>query len=327
MRLAVLISFLVYFSINTYSQEYRFSQFYQYPVILNPALTGLAKNLRVTSGYKIFPDTGSAAKQVYLSNVEMTFFNEKRKKIFIGGGGGAMYDKNFIGQQQKYEVSLSSAFHLILNDKNSISSGVYTAVIRKKVTVANDKYAEFSYTDIASGIQWDYSKAEQYFSANNNLNFNLGFAMFHLNRPHTNFSVSKQRVKPAFQIHSMAYIGILATSISVIPAFSYFNNGYYSELMIGTNVKYYLSGQSQYAGNLKNKVFLIGGLFKYNSVLNDYFVTTIYFELGEVGLGISYDYNLLETNKIADNYNALEVSVIFIHHKGYSYNSKIRKWE
>ena len=328
MRLAILVSLSVCFLGNMYAQEYRLSQFYTYPVLLNPALTGLGKNLRIASGYKLLPDTGNTTKHVYLSNADLGFFSKKREKIFIGGGGGFMYDKGFKGPQGKYELSLSSAFHLMLNSKNSISAGVYAAVARKKVTVGNDKYAGYAYTDVASGIQWDYNKAEKYISANNNLNLNLGFAAFHLNRPYKTFPyISKERVKPAFQFHGMGCIGILATSISVVPSFSYFNNSNYGELMIGTNIKYGATGESQYASNLRYKVFMIGGLFKYNTILNDYLVANLYCELGAFAVGLSFDYNLLETSKILDNYNAVEISFIFVSHAGYSYNSKIRKWE
>ena len=278
-------------------QDLHFSQFFNNPLLTNPANTGFIPD----ADYRI----GASYRNQYSSIMAMPYktisiygdaqvFRDKLENGWLGLGGVILRDVAGRGSLTSTKVYGSVAYHQLLGNSSLLTVGFNVGWANKridqtKLTFPDQFEGKFfdgtrptsvvlsnnnvSYLDIQAGLNYAYFPTE-------NIYFNAGYSIQHVNRPLESFidaSADTTRI-------AMRHIGFLNAIVKVNDDIIINPNVYYttqakaSELVLGLNGAYNLSGDGEKQ--------LIGGLY-YR--LGDAVVPMIGFELKNVRFTFSYD--------------------------------------
>lgn len=279
------------------AQDLHFSQFFNNPLLTNPANTGFIPD----ADYRI----GASYRNQYSSIMAMPYktisiygdaqvFRDKLENGWLGLGGVILRDVAGRGSLTSTKVYGSVAYHQLLGNSSLLTVGFNVGWANKridqtKLTFPDQFEGKFfdgtrptsvvlsnnnvSYLDIQAGLNYAYFPTE-------NIYFNAGYSIQHVNRPLESFidaSADNTRI-------AMRHIGFLNAIVKVNENIIINPNVYYttqakaSELVLGVNGAYNLSGDGEKQ--------LIGGLY-YR--LGDAVVPMIGFELKNVRFTFSYD--------------------------------------
>jgi len=214
----IIIILLFNFFINVsqiFGQDIHFTNFFSAPQILNPANTGNDQNcFRVQNNYR---KQGNQIANPYITNVfsfdmPVYYYSEKAAVGFIYindksadktlisnqfylTSGYFRKISNFsylhIGFQVGYVFKKYSLNNLTFPDQFDMSSGYFSSAIS---TNENLSMLKSNYFDLNWGLMWSIKK--QKFTSE------LGFAMFHYNRPDQSFFDNKDKLPARYTIHA-----------------------------------------------------------------------------------------------------------------------------
>lgn len=294
-----------------------FSQYYAYPMWLNPGLTGVINGeYRITANFKrqwatiANPyQTEALSFDTYPSHhfaYGVTVLNQS------AGDGGWNY----------LNALASFAYRLILDEDkmNVISIGVQGGVInrhfdRSKLEWGNQWNPVTGYDPtIPSGEHFDQTSATDldvnfgivYFNRNPNHTANpfVGLSVYHLTRPDDPFyKSSKGRLPMRFNAHGGLRIK-LSRRFNLTPQIIYMQQGedYGSgsaEELVGSLYTQYMLSQ--------NSDLLFG--FSYRN--EDAFIPFLGFHLGDFTLGVSYDVNISDLDVASAHQGGIELSLSY----------------
>jgi type IX secretion system PorP/SprF family membrane protein len=198
---------------------------------------------------------------------------------YLSAGINVFNDKAGESEMSQLQSNLSIAYHVNLSDNNTIGAGISAGYAQRTVNYANLKwgsqYDGYSYNsslpsgesqgvdkkgfmDIGTGIVWSYSKGERYMTGNDQLKSNIGFSVFHVNRPDCSFNGSTSPLDMRTVFFGDFLFGIPNSNLSVLPRISYVRQGVLSELTAGASFRYVLEQQSNYTGFQKGKAVAAG---------------------------------------------------------------------
>ncbi len=308
----------VFFIANTFAQDLHFSQYFNEPLLVNPANTGFEPDVdwRVGLNYR---DQWSSI----LSNPYKTFsawgdaqlFNNRFDNSWVGIGGALLKDEAGSGDLSTTRAFASIAYHQLLGDASLLSGGFNIGYVDKqidfsKLTFDNQWNGKFFDVTIPSGETFATNNVG-YFDLQAGMNYayfpssktylNVGFSAEHINQPNESF-FSSSTADTRIDVRYTTFINgsfklddqwILNPNMYV----SKMGNAY--ETVIGMNANYNLSGD----GTLQ----LIGGLY---DRLNDAIVPMIGFQLHDYKLTISYDKASSSISTNDQTVGAYELSVV-----------------
>ena len=313
----VLVGLVSVFQIGT-AQDIHYSQFYNSPLTLNPALTGkiggsfrVALNYRnqwfgVIDGYSPFVTPSASFDKPFAFS-----------KDALGIGILLLNDKTGHNRLNSFLALASGAYHKSLGKKHSISAGVQAGVLQKRIDLDNLEWGtqfkddHFNHnlpsgeniesststaTDINLGVLWNGLVLES-------VQLYAGFSVFHLNQPKISFIVdSEERVDARLLFHAGADIEFNG-KVRLIPSVVYASvvNNY--ELNVGTAVGFEIT---QHTG------FYLGGFYR----LNDAAIAYSAVEWRNARVGLSYDFtvsSLKESNQATDrSAGSIELSIQYV---------------
>ena len=188
-------------------------------------------------------------------------------------------------------------------DQYDPSSGFFSNDIYTNDPTAGDN---LSYMDINTGIYW--SKEFIGFKPF------IGLSLFHINSPKESFLNDNNRLPSRKVIHAGSTI-YLNEKIFIVPNILYMSNDKANDLLAGTNVGYVFLNEF----NIKKAVFL-GSYFRDGISRNpDAIVIVGGVNYNKFDVGISYDINISDLNKVTNNKGGFEISLIY---KGIDYQLK-----
>ncbi len=307
------------------SQDIHFTQFYNAPLTLNPALAGdLEKNHRINLNYRnqysevLRGDAYNAYNLSYDKKVSLKNGNA------LGMGFSSFADRagelNF-GTNQGH---LSIAYHKRLGSdtlaKHILSFAVEYGIVERKVDLTNARWPsqhdgnggfcptcpepqgpsfnpDFLHSDINIGLNWS-SKISSSFS------FAIGTAIRHLNQPNISFygDQSNEKLSQRFTAHAQANWK-LGTVTSLSPRFLYNQQGAYKESTLGMLLDFELGKPSLSVGHyLRMSNEIVGGI---NS---DAFITVFSMDFNVFRFGISFDVPLSNDTRGGGNNGAAELT-------------------
>jgi type IX secretion system PorP/SprF family membrane protein len=279
------------------SQDLHFSQFFNNPLITNPANTGFIPD----ADYRI----GASYRNQYSSIMAVPYktisiygdaqvFRDKLENGWLGLGGVILRDVAGSGSLTSTKVYGSIAYHQMLGNSSLLTAGFNVGWANKRIDQTKLKFPDqfdgkffdsnrptsvalsnnnVSYLDIQAGLNYAYFPTD-------NIYVNAGYSIQHVNRPLESFldaSADTTRI-------DMRHIGFLNAIVKLNDNIIINPNAYFttqakaSELVLGLNAAYNLSGDGEKQ--------LIGGLY-YR--LGDAIVPMVGFELKNVRFTFSYD--------------------------------------
>lgn len=298
--LSIAVALLIVHS--TIAQDIQFTQFYNVPLSLNPALAGsMEKNIRISLNHK------NQWSQVLRGDAYNAYNLSLDKKINLkngdafGVGLNGLVDR--IGELNfgTTQGNLSFAYHKnIGNDslsKHTLSFAFEFGIAQRKVDHTNARWPsqhdgnggmtidhsvgfnpEFLYPDLNLGLNWTSRLTDDF-------SFSIGGAARHLNQPNISFygDQTDEALTPRFTIHGEANWKTGAV-MRIIPRILYIKQGEYSEITPGLELGFDLGKPSMQIGHyIRTHNEVLGGI-------NAQAFTTVFsMDFGVFRFGLSYE--------------------------------------
>ncbi|MFH1320703.1 MAG: PorP/SprF family type IX secretion system membrane protein [Bacteroidota bacterium] len=314
-----------------YAQDIHFSQFYQTPLLINPALTGSFNgDMRALINYKDqWRSIASPYKTMALS-YDAALLKKKWENSYLGAGFSAFNDRvaKFNWGITQFSLSLSSI--ISLNEQHKVSAGLQGGIAQRSFNSTNLKWdnqfdgqnydvalpssetENFNsriFGDFSAGVSWSFAKEQSTMSANDHFMANAGVALYHINKPEQNFySYEINRLYSKLVLHGGTYIGIKNTNITLIPSVLFLKQGPAQEINLGGMIRYRLKQESKYTGFIKEAAVLFGGHYR----TEDAFIPSFMLEIANFALGISYDVNTSGLRAASNGQGGVEISLRYI---------------
>ena len=292
-----LIALSIGIAVSACAQDLHFSQFFNSPLLTNPANTGFIPDGDYRLGVN-YRNQWSNIMQVPYKTMSVygdaQVLQNSDNTGWVGVGGLILRDVAGSGNLTSTKVYGSVAYHQMINQGSLLSLGFNAGWSNKQINVTNLKFPDqfdghffdshlptsavldqtnISYFDMQVGMNYAYFPSD-------NVYMNAGFSAMHINRPRESFFDAQPGIDNRIPVR---YTGFLNGSFKTNDNLIINPNAYFSlqaksyEIVLGANAHYNLSGDGE-------KV-LIGGLYyRYNDAIipmiglgyNDYSFTFSY---------------------------------------------------
>ena len=313
------------------AQDAQFSQFYNSPLTMNPSLTGAFNgDARLLANYRDQWSSISTPYTTFAFSYDMGLRKKKGRTGLLGAGISFLSDKAGSSQLGLNQVNLSLAYHAHISGYSTVSAGIMGGFAQRSINFSelswNSQYngdnydpslpsdetgysQNKSYGDFGAGLEWTYTKGEMYATANNQLNINLGMALFHINQPNIAFfSTEKDPLPVKIVLHGNSQIGFGNSKYSLEPSFIYIQQGASKDIIAGALIRIKLQEESKYTGFIKGAALSLGSLYRFGDAL----IPDIQLEFSGYAMGISYDVNTSGLTYATSGKGGLEVSLRWI---------------
>ncbi|HIA05282.1 MAG TPA: type IX secretion system membrane protein PorP/SprF [Flavobacteriales bacterium] len=314
-------------------QDIHFSQFYETPLLMNPANSGFFNgDVRAIVNYKNQWASIANPYTTGMFSVDGRILKNKINKVHIGAGLTVYADKAGKSEFGTTQVLGALSGIVKLNDKSLLSAGFNGGFAQKGIKNAELEWGNqynpssgiydpsynspeniptknASYADFGAGISWRFNSRPSNMTANDRISANFGVAIFHLNQPKQSFYVDDiESLYSKLVVHGKTYIGIKNTTLAIIPSFLIYKQKNQQEIIVGGLVRYAISEESKYTGFIKESAIFLGGHYR----LGDAFIPSVYFEVSSFSVGVSYDITLSDLALSAGATGGIEISLRFI---------------
>ncbi len=338
LRRLLWIAVLGTFALSVNAQDIHFSQFYNSPLNLNPAMTGVMNgNIRLVGNYR------NQWASVLRSNAFKTYAVSYDQKIpvgqydYFGFGIGLWGDKagtlSFGNTQAKASFSYSKRMGGYRDRSHYLVIGAEAGVVQRSIDFtaalygtqwdadagnadpSRPSFENFStdnivYMDLGAGLMW--------FTVLDDRNsFYIGASMAHLNSPEVTFRDSTAfggrddlSIYPRYTFHAGGEF-MISDRVGIVPNLVAMFQGPNMEINPGTAVKFLF-------GNYRRnyQAFSIGAWYRLSNrfdstIYSDAFILETEFEYENIGIGLSYDINVSDLNAASNGNGGFELSVIY----------------
>ena len=322
--ITLLFTLLLILSVfDSKAQDVHFSQFFNAPMLLNPALTGLmGTDMRLASNYRT--QWGSVATPYRTMAASVDF--SPGRYIFntddiAGVGFYVMNDKAGITELTNTQIQMSFAYSKSLNGRgnNYLSIGGQLGYGQQRLNQQNltfDNQIEgntlntslgsgeqlsfdnFSFWDVSAGIAWSYTPEKS-------TSIYAGLSAAHLNEPQVSFFDDFREL--LYRKYS-AYAGgefRVNYVLSVLPRAYYLKQGPSTELTAGALVKFNMGEQGRYR-DLSSLYF--GGLYR----VGDAAIFIVKYDFNKnIAVSFNYDLNISALKQVSRGYGAMEIALLY----------------
>ncbi|PSL49524.1 type IX secretion system PorP/SprF family membrane protein [Chitinophaga niastensis] len=296
-----------------------FSQYYAYPLWLNPALTGVIDgDYRISGDYR--NQWANYGKPFSTAGISIDAATDKN----IGVGLNVMNMSAGDAGYNYFSAMASISYTGVKFGRTKTSQlvfGINAGLINRRVDPAKfqtgSQYQPVIGYDpsIANGENVTTTKSNQfdagagvvYFDGNPNHMFNpfAGFAAAHLTQPKDPFASGSNGIEKTLPIRYLVHGGTkikLNDAVSLTPTGLYMRQGNAEEIVAGV-----------YAQLMVNPEFdlLVGGNYRFN----DAAIPFAGFHFKSFTLGLSYDTNTSNMRRLVNGSQSFEVSLSFISRK------------
>ncbi|HWB24602.1 MAG TPA: PorP/SprF family type IX secretion system membrane protein [Chitinophagaceae bacterium] len=301
-----------------FSQDLHFSQYFNSPLLVNPANTGFSPDVDWRLGVNYRNQWASITTNPYKTMSawgDAQLFNNRFPNGWVGIGGSVLKDAAGSGGLTSTKVYGSVAYHQMLGLNSLLSTGFSLGWVNQRVdftklTFDNQWNKNFFDVTIPSGEPFAYSSIG-YLDLNVGVNYalfpsdnaylNAGFSAQHLNRPKESF-FSNTDIDARIPVR---YTLFMNGSFKINDQWIVNPNTYISEMakayevVLGLNAHYNLSGD----GNTQ----LIAGLYyRYNDAL----IPMVGYQLNDYSITINYDVTTSALSTYNQARGAYELAIV-----------------
>jgi type IX secretion system PorP/SprF family membrane protein len=299
-QLKIIILFVFILNINAKSQDANFSQFYELPLLRNPALAGLYKgDIRATSAFRSQWQSITKPFVTQALGVEVKFANQKSDN-YLALGVQVTNDLAGDSKLGKTQVLPVLTYHKALSDDNDtyISLGFMGGVVQQRFDATNlsfdDQFVNGSYSSSNPTKQTFSNSNVTYldggvglvFSSTfgNDAKYYVGASVFHLNSPKVAFNaLNDVRLNKKFMVNAGLSLPTGEYDKLVFYA-DYFLQGGNNQTQGGLMYKHDLIRQDED----ESISFSIGSFLRWNDAV----IPVVKLDYYKIGIGITYDVNV-----------------------------------
>lgn len=304
---------------QTNAQDLHYTQFYNSPMNINPALTGIFNgDKRFIGSFRDQWRSVPVPWQTFSAAFDSRITPAKRDaKGFFSYGLNFNYDKQGISRLNLINLNLLGSYTFQLNDKNLITGGLTFGYVTRG----------FDDEDLTWDSQWDGKEANlttpsgepivderigfletglglnYRWQKDHRTNFNLGVGGYHIAQPKTSFyGLNNVKIPPRISIYGVGNIKLTKTLDFQLHALQQLQEAY-DEFLIGGLAKLYLN-QS------KGKEFQLhlGATYRTTESL----APTIAVQYNSLYVGFSYDMDLSFFEVATEKRAGPEIHVTYI---------------
>ena len=297
------------------AQDFHFSQYFNAPLLTNPANTGFMpdNDFRIGMNYRNQWTTLNNPYKTMSLWGDAQLLSGKLDNSWLGIGGSLLSDAAGTGNLTSTNVQLSIAYHQMLEESSLLSGGIGLGWVQKhvdfsKLTFDNQWNSHFfdnqmpvgetfntnnvNYFDLSAGLNYTYMPDENNY-------FNIGISAQHLNQPNESF-FGQQDIIP------VRYNGFLNGNFKIQelwiinPNIYYSNMASASELVFGLNASRKLDEEG-------NKQLMLGCYYR----KDDAIIPMVGFQISNTKLTFSYDATNSAISSFKSGVGAYEVSLIY----------------
>lgn len=299
------------------SQGLHFSQFYNAPILLNPANTGLHVGADWRAGVNYRSQWLTVPVPYNTSSVWADFGLLKNNETsWLGLGGAVWRDVAGNGDLALTKAQLNMAYHVKLDDKSTLSGGLAAAYSQRSVDLSKltfeAQWDEFtfntaisnqeanitqktSFIDLSAGFNYTYYNQDD-------LSINVSLGAMHINRPLESFYGESNRLG----IRPIVYVGAIykaGTAVIISPSVYYTSQKKASELVFGSLFNINLNSGS---ANLTANEFILGTHMR----LGDAVIASTGYKWKNYQFMVSYDHTISDMQRGNNSLGAFELSLI-----------------
>lgn len=318
---SLLLGTFLFISLHAYTQDIHLSQFYETPLLRNPALAGIfTGDYRVEAVYRNQWSSITVPYQTTAVSGEAKFPIGKGND-YITGAVQVTYDVAGTSHFQTTQVLPTVNYHKSLSDERNmyLSIGFMGGFTQRQFNPARltfdnqynngafdptassgENFSKFGfiYPNLGTGISFSSTFGE-------NVNWFIGASYYHFNRPKVSFFGDKTiELSPKLE-YNAGVSAPLGDYVKVIVEYNQLKQGTYQEVMAGGLLGYRIQLGSG-ATLLDNMIY--GGLFVR---WNDAIVPVVKLELAKYDVGFSYDVNVSKLSKASQTFGGFELSFSF----------------
>ncbi len=316
------ILFLLAACLQGISQDIHLSQFFNTPLLRNPALAGVFNgDIRIQAVYRNqwqsvgFPYQTNALSGEYK-------FHVGGGDDFMTVGASAFYDEAGIMKLKTLQVMPALNFHKSLSgNKNSyLSAGFMAGFVNRQFDGKNltfdNQYTGGAYNpsnptgerftglsrgffDVALGLSYNSDLGE-------NGSYYLGASFWHFNKPSYSFLSDNIQLDPKWQFNGGVRSWINERVRLTIEA-NYLKQGNYSETIGGAMITYFMDNEMADDRPI-SEFSLSGGIY---GRLNDAIIPYAQISYNHFDVGISYDVNTSPLKSASQGRGGFELSLTF----------------
>jgi len=308
------------FFFSARGQNYHFSQFYDQPITLNPALTAAYDGLfRASTAYRTQWYSVTVPFQTIGAGIDGAVYRNNRRQELLGIGASFTADKAGDLRYTSLQAIITASYikYIGRHGKHKIGLGLYGGLLHNALDFSNARWDEqffngmydpsvagseqFAVTrqfffDIGAGMFWS-------FTPNKYNTFQIGVSTAHLNRPKEAFGNDFNQLPIKYNVHFLSRIG-LTSDLALEPLFYGSWQGRFQEYTFGSNVEYFQRKNSY------TTLFSVGGGLFYR--WNDAIVLDVFFNWQNVRLGVSYDLNVSQFVAATHARGGIELTLSYI---------------
>lgn len=317
-----LIIYILLFPTMIFSQDFSFSQFYEMPLLRNPALAGIFNgDLRVTSVYRDQWGSISVPFQTRALGVEYKRPVGDMSNSYYTLGLQVTHDKAGDLALRRTQVLPVITYHQALsNDNDTYLSGSFMlgkvqgnfdpTKARMDDQFANGSYSPgnvsmqtfnstgASYTDMSAGLVYSSNYGED-------SRFYIGAALYHLNTPKTSFLADGTgHTKGAKLVLNAGLSTPVSEQSQIIAYVDYYKQGGHRQLFGGM---LYETAVKSYMDEADNINLSVGAFYRWNDAL----IPTIRLQAYRIMLGLSYDVTVSQLRTASQLRGGLELTLSF----------------
>jgi type IX secretion system PorP/SprF family membrane protein len=306
-------------AMSSFAQDLHFSQFFNSPLTTNPANTGFIPDGDYRLGVNFRNQWSSLMSVPYKTMSafgDMQIMKDRLENGWLGVGAVILRDVAGSGNLTSTKIYGSLAYHQMLGYSSLLSLGFNLGYANKQINTTNLKFPDqfdgkffdnklptsvmlnsntIGYFDMQVGMNYAYFPTE-------NVYFNTGFSVHHVNRPRESFFASDNNFDNRIP---MRYIGFLNGSFKLNQQVILNPNIYYtrqataSELVGGLNAHYNLSGDGEY-------LLIAGAYYR----LNESIIPMVGLGYKDYTFTFSYDATMSSLSNYNNGRGAFEFSLI-----------------
>lgn len=315
----ILISVIGFLS-PSIGQDLHFSQWYNAPLMINPANAGFIPDAdyRLGANYR---NQWSSVMTVPFKTMgiwgDAQLFRDRIASGWVGLGGSVMQDVAGSGMLRSTKIHASIAYHQMLGTAHLLSAGFNAGWANKRINTADLKFPDqfdgrffdkdlptsvyldnnsIGYLDMQVGMNYAYFPT-------NDLYINGGVSVMHFNRPRESFFNSDDpgfdnRISPRYNV--FANVSYKLNELVIVNPMAYYSRqSSASEIVGGGTIQYNLSGDGESQ--------LLGGLFYRHQ---DAIIPMIGFSWKNIRLMFSYDATMSTMKNFNNGRGAFEFSLL-----------------
>ncbi len=325
--------FLLHYADKALCQDINFSQFYELPLLRNPALAGIFPgDYAISAAYRNQWQSVTTPYRTFALGLEYKKSVKPNSNDFLTIGLQATNDIAGESRLSRSQVFPVLNFHKSLNSERDtyLSAGIMGGPVMQRFDPSkltfDDQFVNGSYTSTNPTRQvftntgftyWDLTAGLTFSSvAGADTRFYLGAAMFHITKPKVAYQQQYDIVLNPKYVVNAGLSRSLNDANKIIVYADYFMQGGARQVQGGLMLEHNFSGNDQ---NLD--VSLTGGLF-YRS--NDALIPVVKIVYNKLGLGFNYDVNISKLKTASQMRGSFEATISY---KGFTKgeNSSLNK--